>query len=85
MSAPDLCVYLVRMARVNVYLPDDLAAEARAAGLNVSAITQQALREALEDEAAKQWFAEIARLKPIHVDHDDVIAAVHAAREEFER
>lgn len=36
----DLCV----MARLNVYLPDDLAAQAKAAGLNLSAVTQEAVK-----------------------------------------
>ncbi|MDQ6745622.1 MAG: type II toxin-antitoxin system CcdA family antitoxin [Actinomycetota bacterium] len=35
------------MARVNVYLPDELVQQARAAGLNLSGLTQQALRRAL--------------------------------------
>lgn len=39
----------MRMARVNVYLPDGLAAASRAAGLNVSRITQDALRAAREE------------------------------------
>ena len=34
----------MRMARVNVYLPDDLAAKARAADLNVSRLTQAAIQ-----------------------------------------
>ena len=38
----------MRMARVNVYLPDELASGARDAGLNVSALTQEAVRQALE-------------------------------------
>ncbi len=37
------------MARVNVYLPTDLAHDARAAGLNVSALARAALREVLAD------------------------------------
>jgi post-segregation antitoxin (ccd killing protein) len=37
----------VCVARVNVYLPDDLAQRAKAAGLSISAVTQNALRSAL--------------------------------------
>ena len=32
----------LRMARVNVYLPDDLADEVRLSGLNVSAVGHEA-------------------------------------------
>lgn len=37
----------MRMARVNVYLPDDLLASAKEADLPVSELTQAAVREAL--------------------------------------
>ena len=33
--------------KINVYLPDDLAAEVKAAGIPVSAVCQQALADAL--------------------------------------
>lgn len=36
------------MAKVNVYLPDDLEREVRDAGLSISPICQQALRQALD-------------------------------------
>lgn len=36
------------MAKINVYLPDDLEHDVRDAGLSVSAICQQALRDALD-------------------------------------
>ena len=44
-------VYDVRMARVNVSIPDDIIAEARAAGLNVSQVAAVALRDELERRA----------------------------------
>lgn len=47
----DSVVYSVRMARVNVSIPDEVIHQARAAGLNVSAIATSALREALADQA----------------------------------
>ncbi len=37
----------MRMARVNVYLPDDLHRDAKAAHLNVSELCQAAVREEL--------------------------------------
>jgi hypothetical protein len=38
----------MRMPRVNVYLPEELAAEAKAAGLQVSELTQAAIRAELD-------------------------------------
>ena len=43
---PDVCT-VVRMARANVYLPDELHERARRADLNVSELTQRAIREEL--------------------------------------
>ena len=40
-------MYPMRMARVNIYLPNGLAEEAKAAGLNISGIAQAALRAEL--------------------------------------
>jgi hypothetical protein len=42
----------MRMARVNVTIPDDVLERARAAGLNVSAVAASALREELDRRAA---------------------------------
>jgi hypothetical protein len=41
--------YSVLMAKLNVYVPDVLAAQVRASGLNVSQVCQRALRQALLD------------------------------------
>jgi post-segregation antitoxin (ccd killing protein) len=73
----------MRMARVNVYLPDDLAEASRAAGLNVSRIAQDALRVALDASATSSWLADVRSLPPTSVRHADVIEAVHAARDEL--
>lgn len=43
------------MARANVYLPDDLYDEAKQAGLNISQITQEALRDRLKGSATDRW------------------------------
>ena len=56
----------MRMARVNVYLPDDLAAEVRASGLNVSQVTQEALR---------------AALGPMRMDYEQNVALLDYARQ----
>jgi post-segregation antitoxin (ccd killing protein) len=73
----------MRMARVNVYLPDDLATAARAAGINVSNLTQEALRRELAARGTDAWLARIAHLAPTEVTHADALDAVHAAREEL--
>jgi post-segregation antitoxin (ccd killing protein) len=71
------------MARVNVYLPDELADRARAAGLNVSALTRSAIEAELAGNAASDWLARVAALPARTVEHRDVVAAVAAAREEL--
>lgn len=44
-------MYAVRMARVNITVPDDLLGRARAAGLNVSQAAASALSEELDRRA----------------------------------
>lgn len=70
------------MARINVYLPDELAERARARGLNVSALTQAAISAELENSATDAWLADLAD-RTTTARHDDVLAALDAAREEF--
>ncbi|MEI2621040.1 MAG: type II toxin-antitoxin system CcdA family antitoxin [Candidatus Nanopelagicales bacterium] len=48
------------MARLNVYLPDELAAEVKKAGLNLSAVTQDAVRRTLAERSTDAWLAMIA-------------------------
>jgi post-segregation antitoxin (ccd killing protein) len=72
------------MARVNVYLPDDLAARAKEADLNVSSLTQKALEQALAAQASNAWLARVRLLPPSGVTHEQVIEALDAAREEYD-
>lgn len=74
----------MRMSRVNVYLPDDLAAEAKEAGINVSSLAQEAIRSALASENLDTWLSSVSDLKAVDVDHEEVLAAVHAAKDELE-
>lgn len=69
------------MSRVNVYLPDDLAEAARAAGLNVSAIAQEALRDRLRASGTTAWLAGLPLLADARVTHDQVVAALDEVRE----
>src|SRR5690625_5150105 len=77
-----VCIICV-MARLNVYLPDELAAEAKEAGLNVSAVTQKAVRQRLAELSTDHWLSMLNSAPPAsHVDHDRAIAALDIAREE---
>ena len=76
-------VYSVCMARVNVYLPDELAAQARAAGVNISGITQDAIRAALAAADTDRWLDHLDDLPSTDLADQRVIDAVHAARDEL--
>lgn len=78
-------MYYMRMARVNVYLPDELAAQARAADLNVSALAQEALRAELDRCRTDEWLNTVIGLKPIDLPYEIVIEALDAGRDEFGR
>jgi len=68
------------MTRVNVYVPDDLAEEARAAGLNVSAVVQEALRDRLRARSSDAWLDSLSSLPAIAASHDDVVRALDEVR-----
>ncbi|MDY6871335.1 MAG: type II toxin-antitoxin system CcdA family antitoxin [Actinomycetota bacterium] len=70
------------MARLNVYVPDELAARARARGLNISALTQAAILAELEDAATDAWL-ESLDARSTSARHEDVLAAIDAARDEL--
>ena len=81
-----MSVYPVCMARVNIYLPDDLAKRAREAGLNVSGVAQQAIEAELTMRAVDEWLARVRERPPLAgVTHDQVIQAIDDAREEMGR
>jgi post-segregation antitoxin (ccd killing protein) len=83
-EARSIGVYTMRMARVNVYLPNDLAAEAKAAGLNVSSLTQEALRSALAASHTDDWLDTLVTLRSTGIGHPAVAAAVATAKDEIE-
>lgn len=74
----------MRMARVNVYLPDDLAAEAKALGLNVSGLTQEALRSAIAAGRVDEWLDGVVAMRPLGISHADVAGAMELAKSEVE-
>lgn len=70
------------MARVNVYLPDELAKRARSAGINVSAVAQDAIRGALARSETEVWLNRLERLPHTDLAHETVITALDEARDE---
>lgn len=70
------------VARLNVYLPDALATEAKEAGLNLSAVTQEAVRRSLRARSTDAWLATLSSSPPHRVDHDSVLDALDAVRDE---
>lgn len=73
----------MRMARVNVYLPDELADAARAADLNVSRLTQEAVAAELARRSTDAWLESLDRLAPTRATHRQALDALHQARDEL--
>ncbi|MGH2879340.1 MAG: type II toxin-antitoxin system CcdA family antitoxin [Solirubrobacteraceae bacterium] len=71
------------MARLNVYLPDELAREARTAELNISQLTQQAVGSALARGKTDRWLDSLERLPAVTVSHESVLAAIDQGRNEL--
>jgi post-segregation antitoxin (ccd killing protein) len=74
----------MRMARVNVYLPDDLAEKAKDAGLNVSSLTQDAVRSALSASQTDIWLARVWALSSTGIEHDAVMSSLSGAKDDLE-
>jgi post-segregation antitoxin (ccd killing protein) len=73
----------MRMARVNIYLPNELARAARAAGLNISKVTQEALSNNLAQSETDSWLDRLEDLPRAAISHGRVIEAVDEARAEL--
>jgi post-segregation antitoxin (ccd killing protein) len=73
----------MRMARVNVYLPDELAREARAAGLNISRVAQEALSHSLARDETDRWLDRLDQLPRADISNERVLEAIDAARAEL--
>jgi len=77
-----VCIVCV-VTRLNVYLPDDLAAQAKEAGLNLSAVTQAAVRQTLAARSTDAWLSSIAQAGSAGtVTHEQVLAALDDVRDE---
>ena len=71
------------MTRLNIYLPDELAAEVKKAGLNLSAVTQEAVRRTLVERSTDAWLARVATSpSTVGVPHDRALDELDAARDE---
>jgi post-segregation antitoxin (ccd killing protein) len=70
------------MARLNVYVPDDLAERARQAGLNISALTQAAIAAELELRASAVWLDTLP-CPARSATHEAALNALDAARGAF--
>jgi post-segregation antitoxin (ccd killing protein) len=70
------------VARLNVYLPDELAAKAKEAGLNVSALTQDAVRRSLSSRSTDAWLATLRPAPARRVSHETAVDAIDRVREE---
>lgn len=74
---------LCGVARLNVYLPDDLAAEAKRAGLNVSAVAQEAVRRSLAARSTDHWLVTLEKATgSAQVSHEHAMKALDAAQNE---
>lgn len=71
------------MARVNVYLPDELAEEVRSADLNVSGIVQEALQRELARHRTDEWLDSLSALPSSGVTHEQALSSLEAARDEM--
>jgi post-segregation antitoxin (ccd killing protein) len=67
------------MARVNVYLPDELVAEWREAGLNLSMVTRIAVHRELGRWRTRGWLARVALERPGRITHEAALAALRGA------
>ena len=74
----------MRMSRINVYLPDDLAEAAKKAGLNISSLTQEAIRSSLAARTLGRWQQQVSALPSPGVSHAAVLEAVKSAKDELE-
>ncbi len=72
------------MSRVNVYLPDDLAEEAKKAKLNISNLTQEAIRSALAARTLTSWQQHVSNLPSLGISHAKVRDAVAWAKDDLE-
>jgi post-segregation antitoxin (ccd killing protein) len=72
----------MHMARINIYVPDELAEEAKRSGLNVSSLAQRAIRASLAAQSTDQWLRTLRPAPPHTSTHESVVHALDAVRDE---
>jgi len=72
------------MAHIDIYLPDDLVTEAKAHGLNLSGLTQDALRSAIAASRVDECLDDVAAMRSLGIADVDVAAAMEEARDEVD-
>lgn len=72
------------MPHVTVYLPEDLAKAAKEAGLNLSNLTQEAIRSSLAARKLERWQKQVSELPSLGIGHAKVLDAVKSAKDDLE-
>jgi len=67
-----------------IFRPDDLAEVARQSGLNLSLLTQEAIRRAINARGLERWLDEAGALPPTGIDLTTIRNAVSEAKDELE-
>lgn len=76
-------MHLCVVTPLDVYIPDELAARAKEAGLNLSAVTQEAVRRTLAQRSTDAWLTAVPTASSAaRVPHDRALNALDAARDE---
>jgi post-segregation antitoxin (ccd killing protein) len=71
------------MAKVTIYMPDDLLAEAKDAELNISGLAQAAVAAALRRAKTDAWLEELGRRPRSSVGSEDVDRALREVRDSW--
>lgn len=71
------------MPKVSIYLPDALYQDARAQGLPLSSVAQQAIEKALAAAHTRDWVAGVRARAPRYHRVIDTPALLDSAREGF--
>ena len=71
------------MAKVTIYMPDELLAEAKDAELNISGLAQAAVAAALESAKTDAWLEELRRRPRSTVRSEDVDRALRGVRDSW--
>jgi post-segregation antitoxin (ccd killing protein) len=71
------------MAKVTIYMPDELLAEAKEAGLNISGLAQDAVAAALQTAKTEAWLRSMRARPRSGVKSEDVQQALREVRDNW--